>query len=81
MAMWVVILPVVGAMVALFTGHRQERAAPLAGVVATAAALFTALLIGLSQWGDAPASEFGPYEISTGGTPILASLRVDELSA
>ncbi len=81
MAMWVVILPVVGAMVALFAGHRQERAAPLAGIVATAAALFTALLIGLRQWGDAPASEFGPYEISTGGTPILASLRVDELSA
>ncbi|MBA2445898.1 MAG: NADH-quinone oxidoreductase subunit L [Nocardioidaceae bacterium] len=81
MTLGIVLLPVIGAVVAMLAGHRRERIAPLAGVVTTAASLGAALVIGFGHWGDAAASALGPYEISTGGTPILVGLRVDQLSA
>lgn len=81
MALAIVLLPIMGAVVAMIAGHRRERIAPLAGAVATAASLGVALVIGFRHWGDAAASAVGSYEISTGGTPILVGLRVDQLSA
>ena len=79
---WVVLLlPLAGAVVAVLAGHRQERIAPVAGVVSTGAALLFAVGLAFSQWGDRAASVVGGHEVQTGAIPFSLTLRVDQLSA
>jgi NADH-quinone oxidoreductase subunit L len=65
----------------VLAGHRQERIAPVAGVVSTGAALLFAVGLAFSQWGDRAASVVGGHEVQTGAIPFSLTLRVDQLSA
>ena len=70
-ALAVLALPVLGAVVALAAGHREERAASVVGVTTTVAAWLGALVLGVQHWGrDATADVVGPYDVPTGGIPI-----------
>jgi NADH-quinone oxidoreductase subunit L len=77
----VVLLPLVGALVALVSGHRATAVAPVAGVASCGAAWVCAALVGVAHLGHASASFVGPYRIPTGGIPVEVSLQVDQLSA
>jgi NADH-quinone oxidoreductase subunit L len=80
-ALLVIVLPVLGALVALAAGHRDERIAPVAGVSTTVAAWVAAMAAGFAHWGDQEPGVLGPHQINTGGIPLSMVLSVDQLSA
>jgi NADH-quinone oxidoreductase subunit L len=80
-ALFVIGLPLIGAAVALVVGHRDERVAPVAGVVSVGLAWVFAVAAGVTQWGDRAASVTGAREVETGGIAFSWVLSVDQLSA
>ena len=70
------------AVVAVAVGHRDDRVAPVTGVVGSAVAWVLGLVIALSRWGrDVTAEVVGSGTVHTGGIPISVTLRIDQLSA
>ncbi len=82
MTLLVLLSLVVGAVLSIAVGHRDDRLPPLLGVVGSVVAWIGSIVIGMQRWGmDATATQTGTGRVETGGLPISVTLRVDQLSA